>query len=35
MRSIMPGDYGRIFSGAEINNLVAYILEIQSKANSQ
>ena len=35
MRSTMPGDYGKIFSAADIDNLVAYLQKIRSEANSQ
>jgi putative heme-binding domain-containing protein len=35
MRSTMPGNYGMMFSAAEIDNLVAYIQKMRSEANSQ
>ena len=35
MRSMMPGDYARKFSPAQIDDIVAYILKSQSKANMQ
>jgi cytochrome c oxidase cbb3-type subunit 3 len=35
MRSTMPGDYGKMFSAADIDNLVAYIQKMRSEANSQ
>ncbi|MGD1094378.1 MAG: c-type cytochrome [Bryobacteraceae bacterium] len=35
MRSTMPDNYGKAFSEAEINNLVAYIVKARSEANSQ
>ncbi len=31
MRSLMPGDYGKIFSAVEIDDLVAYILKLRSE----
>ncbi len=31
MRSAMPGDYGNIFSGAELDDLVAYIVTLRSE----
>lgn len=34
MRSTMP-DYGKVFSAAELDNLVAYIMKMRSEANSQ
>lgn len=35
MRSTMPDNYGKIFSDAELNDLVAYIVKTRSEANSQ
>ncbi|MEO8049175.1 MAG: c-type cytochrome, partial [Acidobacteriota bacterium] len=35
MRSTMPDNYGKMFSPAEIDNLVAYIQKMRSEANSQ
>jgi len=35
MRSTMPDNYGKIFSEAELNDLVAYIVKTRSEANSQ
>ena len=35
MRSFMPGDYARIFSDAELDDLVAYIVRLRSEANRQ
>jgi putative heme-binding domain-containing protein len=35
MRSLMPGDYGKIFSGPELDDLVAYILTLQSETGRQ
>lgn len=35
MRSTMPADYGKLFTETELNNLVAYIVKIQSEANPQ
>lgn len=35
MRSVMPDNYGRMFNETELNDLVAYIVKIQSEANSQ
>ncbi len=34
MRSTMP-DYSKVFSAAELDNLVAYIMKMRSEANSQ
>jgi putative heme-binding domain-containing protein len=33
MRSLMPGDYGKLFSSAEVDDLVAYILKVRSEGN--
>lgn len=35
MKSVMPDDYGKKFSATDVDNLVAYILKTQSKANGQ
>jgi hypothetical protein len=35
MRSTMPGDYGKMFSAADIDNLVGYIQKMRSEAISQ
>ena len=35
MRSTMPGNYSKMFSAADIDNLVAYIQKMRSEANSQ
>ena len=35
MRSTMPDNYGKIFSEAELDDLVAYIMKTRSEANSQ
>ncbi len=35
MRSMMPDNYGKVFSETELNDLVAYIVKIRSEANSQ
>lgn len=32
MRSLMPDDYGKIFSGSQVDDLVAYIMRIRSEA---
>lgn len=34
-RSMMPGDYGKKLSPADLDNIIAYILKTQSKANLQ
>jgi hypothetical protein len=31
----MPDNYGKIFSAADIDNLVAYIQKLRSEANNQ
>lgn len=33
MRSLMPADYGKIFSDAELDDLVAYIMKLRSGAS--
>ena len=33
MRSLMPGSYGKIFSAAELDDLVAYIVKLRSEAS--
>ncbi len=35
MRSLMPGDYGKIFTGAELDDLVAYIMKLRAEASLQ
>jgi hypothetical protein len=35
MRSTMPENYGKTFSDAELNDLVAYIVKTRSEVNSQ
>jgi cytochrome c oxidase cbb3-type subunit 3 len=35
MRSTMPDNYGKIFNGSQIDDLVAYIVKTRSEANSQ
>jgi cytochrome c oxidase cbb3-type subunit III len=35
MRSTMPDNYGKMFSAADVDNLVAYIQKIRSEANSR
>jgi len=35
MRSTMPDNYGKVFSDAEVNDLVAYIVKTRSEVNSQ
>jgi cytochrome c oxidase cbb3-type subunit III len=35
MRSLMPGDYAKIFSGQELDDLVAYIMRLRSEASRQ
>ncbi len=32
MRSLMPGDYGKVFSNQEVDDLVAYIMRVRSEA---
>lgn len=33
MRSVMPGDYGVIFSATELDDLVAYIVRLRSETS--
>ena len=33
MRSLMPDNYGKLFSEAELDQLVAYLMKIRSEAN--
>jgi cytochrome c oxidase cbb3-type subunit III len=35
MRSLMPGDYAKVFSGPELDDLVAYIMKLRSEASRQ
>jgi len=35
MRSTMPDNYSKMFTAADIDNLVAYIQKMRSEANSQ
>lgn len=35
MRSLMPDNYGKVFSESELNDLIAYIVKTRSEANSQ
>ena len=35
MRSLMPANYGQIFSDAELDDLVAYIMGLRSQGSSQ
>ena len=35
MRSLMPDSYGKIFSSAELDELVAYLMKIRSEANQR
>ena len=33
MRSLMPGDYGKIFTSAELDDLVAYLMKLRAEAS--
>lgn len=35
MRSLMPGDYGKIFNTSELDDLAAYIMKLRSEASRQ
>ncbi len=35
MRSLMPGNYGKIFSATELDDLTAYIMKLRSEASRQ
>jgi putative heme-binding domain-containing protein len=35
MRSLMPSDYGRMFSASELDDLAAYIMKVRSEASGQ